>query len=180
MLVTLISFIIVIGVLTLVHEFGHFITARRSGIVVDEFALGMGPMLFNRTVGETRYQVNLFPIGGYVKIAGMDGEEEDRANGFNSKPLSRRMMVIIAGSVMNLFLAALVFIILGMVGGRPVGVLSVVDRVIAGLSCISRSRPISPPRTTAANKRMITDRSDSTNKSVPSQYGLDLHSCICQ
>ncbi len=131
MLITLISFIIVIGVLTLVHEFGHFITARRSGIVVDEFALGMGPMLFNRTVGETRYQVNLFPIGGYVKIAGMDGEEDDRANGFNSKPLSRRMMVIVAGSVMNLLLAALVFIILGMVGGRPVGVLPVVDRVIA-------------------------------------------------
>ena len=130
-MVTLISFVIVIGVLTLVHEFGHFITAKRSGMVVDEFALGMGPMLFNRTVGETRYQVNLFPIGGYVKIAGMDGEDDDRANGFNSKPLFQRMTVIVAGSVMNLLLAALVFILLGMIGGRAVGVIPVVDRVIA-------------------------------------------------
>ncbi|MDO8564869.1 MAG: RIP metalloprotease RseP [bacterium] len=73
---TIILFFIILGALIFVHELGHFLVAKRAGIRVDEFALGFPPRLFSKTVGETKYSLNLIPFGGYVKIYGEDGDED--------------------------------------------------------------------------------------------------------
>lgn len=102
--------LLVFSVLIFVHEMGHFIAAKRSGIKVNEFAMGMGPVLFQRQKGETMYSVRWFPIGGYCAMEGDDEDSED-AHAFGRAPLWKRMTVILAGSAMNLLLG---LIILGM------------------------------------------------------------------
>ena len=74
---TILAAIFVFGVLITVHEFGHFITAKMTGMRVDEFAIGFGPNIFQKKVGETLYSLRIIPLGGYNKIAGMDPEEPD-------------------------------------------------------------------------------------------------------
>ena len=86
-----------------VHEFGHFITAKLCGIKVNEFALGMGPKILKIQGKETLYSLRLFPIGGFCAIEGEDGDSEDERS-FNKKPVWQRMIVIIAGAVMNIIL----------------------------------------------------------------------------
>lgn len=102
--------LLIFGILVLVHELGHFIAAKRSGIKVNEFAMGMGPVLFKRQKGETLYSLRLFPIGGFCAMEGDDEVSED-ARSFGQAPLLKRMLVIVAGSAMNLLLG---LIILGM------------------------------------------------------------------
>ena len=85
------------------HEFGHFITAKKSGIKVNEFALGMGPKLFSFTKGETTYSFRLFPIGGYCAMEGED-EDSDNPRAFNNAKIWKRMIVIVAGAFMNILL----------------------------------------------------------------------------
>ncbi|PNU01094.1 RIP metalloprotease RseP [Clostridium thermosuccinogenes] len=98
--------VIALSFLILVHEFGHFIAAKLSGIKVEEFSLFMGPKLFGIQRGETMYSVRLVPLGGYVK---MEGEEEasDDERAFNKKPIPVRMAVIFAGPLMNLLIAVI-------------------------------------------------------------------------
>lgn len=85
------------------HEFGHFITAKKSGVKVNEFSLGMGPKIFGFTKGETDYSLRLLPIGGYCA---MEGEDEDSADprAINNAKVWKRMIIIIAGAVMNIIL----------------------------------------------------------------------------
>ena len=92
-----------------VHEFGHFITAKLTGMRVDEFAVGFGPKIYQTTEGETQYSLRLIPLGGYNKIAGMDPDEEPTPDGFTSKPIFSRMLVILAGPIMNFILPVLLF-----------------------------------------------------------------------
>jgi len=68
--VNLIGFIFVLGLVILIHELGHFLLAKRAGILCHEFALGMGPIIYSKKIGETRYSIRAFPIGGYVSMAG--------------------------------------------------------------------------------------------------------------
>lgn len=110
--------LIVIGVLLFeliifIHEFGHFIAAKKSGVRVNEFALGMGPRLFGFTKGETTYSFRLFPIGGYCA---MEGEDEDSENprAFNNAKVWKRMIIIIAGATMNILLG-LVFMFITLI-----------------------------------------------------------------
>ncbi|MGF7186011.1 regulator of sigma E protease [Desulfitispora alkaliphila] len=111
------SAIFVFGLLIFVHELGHFLAAKRVGIKVEEFSIFMGPKLINKKVGETLYTLRLLPIGGYCKMAGMDGEEDTSGKGFNSKSVPQRMVVIAAGSVMNFLLAIVLFtLIYGFIG----------------------------------------------------------------
>ena len=93
-----------------IHELGHFITAKKSGIKVNEFALGMGPKLFSFTKGETTYSLRAFPIGGFCA---MEGEDEDSENprAFNNAKVWKRMIVIIAGAVMNIILGLVLMFI---------------------------------------------------------------------
>lgn len=85
------------------HEFGHFITAKLSGVKVNEFALGMGPRLFGFKKGETEYSFRLLPIGGYCSMEGED-EDSDEPRSFNNAKIWKRMIIIIAGAVMNIIL----------------------------------------------------------------------------
>ena len=105
--------LIIIGVLLFefiifAHEFGHFITAKRSGVQVNEFALGMGPKLFGFKKGETQYSLRLFPIGGYCAMEGEDSES-DNPRAFVNAKVWKRMIIIVAGAFMN-FVVGLLFV----------------------------------------------------------------------
>jgi regulator of sigma E protease len=110
-------FLVVIGILVLVHELGHFLAAKLFGMRVDRFSIGFPPRAFGKQIGETDYCVSWIPIGGYVKIAGMVDEsfdtefmnEDPKPWEFRSKPIWQRMIVICAGVAMNILLAVLVF-----------------------------------------------------------------------
>ena len=108
--------LILIGVLLFeliifIHEFGHFITAKKSGIKVNEFSLGMGPKIFSFGKGETKYSLRLFPIGGYCAMEGED-EETPEPRAFNNAKIWKRMIVIIAGAVMNIILGLLLMFVI--------------------------------------------------------------------
>lgn len=93
-----------------VHEGGHFIAAKKSGIKVNEFALGMGPKLFSFTKGETTYSLRIFPIGGYCAMEGED-EESENPRAFNNAKIWKRMIVIVAGAFMNIMLGLVLMLI---------------------------------------------------------------------
>jgi regulator of sigma E protease len=120
---TVILFLIVLAVLIFVHELGHFLVARAWGIRVDEFALGFGPKLWSKQIGETRYALNLVPFGGYVKIFGENPDDEsisgpDSARSFVNKPKWQQVSVLVAGVIFNFIFAWLV-IILAFTAGVP-------------------------------------------------------------
>ena len=107
--------LVVIGVLLFIfiifaHEFGHFITAKRSGVQVNEFSLGMGPKLFSFKKGETQYSLRLLPLGGYCA---MEGEDEESANprAFTNAKVWKRMIIIVAGAVMNIVVGFLLMFV---------------------------------------------------------------------
>lgn len=102
--------------LILFHEFGHFIVAKLSGIKVNEFAVGMGPLIFSKKKGETQYSFRLIPIGGYCAMEGEDEESSDPRS-FDGAPAYKRFLTILAGPVSNLILASLVFSLVGFVAG---------------------------------------------------------------
>lgn len=124
---TIVVFVIILGLLILVHEIGHFVTAKRAGVKVEEFGLGYPPRIFGIKKGETIYSLNLFPIGGFVKIAGENGPESDDKKGedkraFYKQPISKRAVILTAGVAMNFLLACL---LLGI--GHWIGLPSIVD-----------------------------------------------------
>ena len=122
---TILAFIGVLVVLVLVHEFGHFIVAKRAGITVQEFGVGFPPRIGSVVWHGTRYSVNWIPLGGFVKMLGEDGESEadklrhrglseaavDKAmaGAFNRRPIWVRLAVLFAGVAMNFLLASLLF-----------------------------------------------------------------------
>jgi regulator of sigma E protease len=119
-------FVIILLVLVLVHEFGHFFTAKRFGIRVDEFGFGFPPKLFGIKKGETEYTFNLLPIGGFVKIFGENPDEEnmngpDASRSFVNKPKYQQAIVLFAGIFANFLLAWLLFSI-GFMSGLPISV----------------------------------------------------------
>ena len=100
--------ILMFGVLILVHEWGHFITAKKLGVQVNEFSMGMGPVLWKRQKGETQYSLRAFPIGGFCAMEGED-EENDNPRAFHSVSWWRRAVILAAGSFMN-FVAGFVMV----------------------------------------------------------------------
>ena len=98
------------------HEFGHFIVAKKSGIKVNEFAVGMGPLIYSKEKGETTYSFRLVPIGGYCAMEGEDDESNDPRS-FDNAPAFKRFLTILAGPVANLIIAVLVFTIVGGISG---------------------------------------------------------------
>jgi regulator of sigma E protease len=115
----IITFFVILFVLVIVHELGHFIFAKLTGIQVDEFAFGFPPRLFSKKIGETLYSFNLIPLGGYVKIFGENGDsphltspnlgEEQNNNSFASKSPLARIIVLIAGVLFNIIAAIFLF-----------------------------------------------------------------------
>lgn len=118
---TLLATIFVFGLLITSHELGHFVTAKLSGIKVLEFAIGMGPKIFGFKKGETSYSLRLFPIGGYVKMLGEEGDSNDPRAFCNQNPW-KRLIVIIAGAFMNFVIAIILFAIIAYNAGvvRPI------------------------------------------------------------
>jgi len=115
-MLTAISFIVVFAMLVFFHEFGHFAVAKWNGILVHEFSIGMGPLIFSRQKGETLYSLRAFPIGGYVKMEG-ENEESENPRAFSQKNPFARLSVIFAGPFMNFILSTVLFIVLFMVVG---------------------------------------------------------------
>lgn len=103
--------ILVFGIIIAVHEFGHFIVAKRCGIKVNEFAIGMGPAIFKKQKGETLYSLRIFPVGGYCAMEGEDAESQDN-RAFNNKPILQRIAVLVAGAVMNILLGFIIVVIM--------------------------------------------------------------------
>jgi regulator of sigma E protease len=112
-LTTIIATAIVLGILVFVHELGHFILAKRLGVAVLKFSLGFGPKLIGKKIGETEYQIAVFPLGGFVKPLGEDPheelKEEDRHRSLWAQPIWKRALIIGAGPFFNFFLAAALF-----------------------------------------------------------------------
>lgn len=105
MVSSLIVTVILIGVLVIAHEFGHFIVAKKSGIWVQEFAIGMGPKLFSRMIGDTEYSIRALPFGGFCRMEGETDEGEFGPNSFLNKSAGVRLAVMAAGPFMNFLLA---------------------------------------------------------------------------
>ncbi len=119
---SILIFLVVLFVLILVHEWGHYIAAKKTGMRVDEFGIGFPPTIWRRQVGETMYMLNALPIGGYVKILGEDGDaeqslsESDKRRTFSARPRWAQAIVLSAGVFMNVVLAWFLLIVVAMLG----------------------------------------------------------------
>ncbi len=123
MLTTILATVIVLGILVFVHELGHFLLAKKLGVAVLKFSLGFGPKLIGKKIGETEYQIAVFPLGGFVKPLGEDPQEEvkeeERHRSLWAQPVWKRALIIGAGPFFNFFLAALFFSIVNLISGIP-------------------------------------------------------------
>ena len=109
MLISILAPLVMFGIIVLVHEGGHFVCAKLTGMRVDEFAIGFGPVIWSKKRGETLYSLRLIPLGGFNKIAGMEPGTENDPGSFASRPVWARLLVISAGSLMNILLAFFIF-----------------------------------------------------------------------
>jgi regulator of sigma E protease len=174
-LISLIATIVILGVLIFVHELGHFATAKWMDIEVPRFSIGLGPKMVGFTRGETEYVIAWLPLGGYVRMAGMDdmealeGGEHDatvarsRGRDFESKSLAARALVISAGVIMNVLFAWLLFAVIGMVWGvrqaPPPVVGDVAEAALTDETAALMQVPIGS-RITAINGDPVRDWSD--------------------
>ncbi len=109
---TLLIFLIILSILVIIHEFGHFIVAKRNGVAVEEFGLGIPPRIYGKKIGGTVYSINLLPFGGFVKLLGEDSDDPKLAQ--NSKSLMsktpwQKSKILLAGVFMNFILAVFLY-----------------------------------------------------------------------
>ena len=123
-MLTFILFILILSILVLIHEFGHFYAAKRAGVRVDEFGFGLPPKLFGKKYGETEYTLNVLPFGGFVKLFGEDDMNEDSIESashdprnFLSKTPLQRISILAAGIFMNTILAMFLYYVFFMFTG---------------------------------------------------------------
>lgn len=127
-MLTIIAFIFVFSILIFFHEFGHFVAAKLFGVKVYKFAFGFGPRILGFTKNQTEYIVSLIPLGGYVKMAGEMGQEEDKKTSvgvpeeqrFDNKSLGIRALIVALGPFMNIVTAIVIFSLIFFVDGIPV------------------------------------------------------------
>ena len=139
-----------------IHEMGHLLAAKWSGIGVSEFSVGMGPKLTGFLYGDTQYNLRLFPLGGFVKLAGLDDADDqfDETMFFQNRPLLHRIITISAGSIMNVFLGFVIFVGIVMMVGVPM-TSSVIDTVVDGSPASKILQP--GDRLTGINGNTIDD-----------------------
>ena len=172
MITTAVATIFVFGMLVFVHELGHFITAKMTGMRVTEFAIGFGPKLLWKHWGETEYSLRIIPLGGYNKIDGMDPEEEQDERSFSSKPVWARALVISAGSVMNFLLPVILFVMVFLSNGiESVSDQPVVGSLIAGKPAIQSGlapgdRILSVNGSTVETWRQVVEKIRATKDSL--------------
>lgn len=131
----IIPLVILLGLLIFVHELGHFLVAKYYGVRVEVFSLGFGKKFFTYKRGDTEYCLSIVPFGGYVKMFGDDPtaevSSEDRKYSFLHKPVGQRIAIVLAGPLMNLFFAALLFFVIAVVGEQ------VISPIVGDLSVTS-------------------------------------------
>lgn len=118
-MVSILSAIVVLGVLILVHEFGHYVVARIINVKVLKFSLGFGPKIFGIKGKETEYLVSAVPLGGYVKLYGEESEEdvlEEPQRAFSKQTPFKKIAIVVAGPLFNFFFAILIFILFNFFG----------------------------------------------------------------
>jgi regulator of sigma E protease len=138
-MVTILAFVLTLGVLIVVHEWGHYRVAVACGVRLLRFSIGFGPVVWARKKGETEYSLSAIPMGGYVKMMGDDenpleggkGATIDPRKAFNAKPLAARFLIVFAGPAMNFVLAVVIAALMFMLVGRPVAPAQV-GRVVEG------------------------------------------------
>jgi len=161
-------FILVLSVLILVHELGHFLVARRAGIMVEEFGFGLPPRLFGKKIGKTLYSVNVLPFGGFVRLHGEIEEQgiTDTKGAFLYKSKKARALVVIAGVVMNFLLAIVAFSLVYSFSGIPrdTGKVKVID-VSAG-SPAQVAGIVVGDVITKVGKEKVTSSDDFVNKAT--------------
>ena len=110
----IVVFVVILSFLVMLHEFGHFIAAKRSGIGVEEFGFGLPPRIWGKNINGTIYSINWLPFGGFVRLVGEDSTDEEisNKNSFQTKSLFVRIRVVLAGVFMNFVLAVVLFYIL--------------------------------------------------------------------
>lgn len=115
------AIIFTFGIVVFFHEFGHFIAAKKSGVTVEKFSLGFGPEIIGFTKGGTRYLISLIPLGGYLKMAGENPEDERKGepDEFLSQKWYKKILIVFSGPVMNFVLAVLLFSLVVFVWGLP-------------------------------------------------------------
>lgn len=131
MIETIIIFLVLLSVLVLVHELGHFFTARWIGAKVEEFGIGFPPRAASFVRKGIRYSLNWIPIGGFVKIKGESGEDRSDSDSFASKPIWKRFIVLFAGVFMNFILAAVLFAV-----GFGVGIPHIIDEGLSNQAIV--------------------------------------------
>ncbi len=124
---TILSFILVLGLLIFVHELGHFLFAKLFGVRVLKFSLGFGPKIAGKTIGETEYVISAFPLGGFVKMFGENPDEQDipqeeREVSFAHKSVAQRFFIVFAGPLFNLLFAIFLFFMVFVFVGVPTAV----------------------------------------------------------
>ena len=133
-LIDILAFVIVVSIIVVFHEFGHFIVAKMLGVKVENFSLGFGPKLISKKIGETEYAVSALPLGGYVKLLGEDPEEElspeDEKRSFSKLSPFKKFLIVFFGPVFN-FVLALVILTIIFSAGKPI-LKSVVGKVMKG------------------------------------------------
>jgi regulator of sigma E protease len=136
-MIYILAFLWVLGILIFIHEFGHFLVAKLSGVKVLKFSLGFGPKLIGTKIGETEYQISAFPLGGYVKPLGDNPREKvpkgEKTRAFIHQSVPKRMAIILAGPLANFLLAIVIFALLYSVMGIPQSP-PVVGKVVEGSS----------------------------------------------
>lgn len=120
MLITIVATVIVLGILIFVHELGHFILGKKLGVKILKFSLGFGPKLIGKKIGETEYQIAVFPLGGFVKPLGEDPHEEVKTEEYHrsywAQPIWKRTLIVVAGPFFNFFLAIVLFSTINLFG----------------------------------------------------------------
>lgn len=128
-MVSIIIFVVILSVLVMLHELGHFLMAKHAGIGVEEFGFGLPPRIWGKKIGETIYSVNWLPFGGFVRLVGEDPTDAKKhaKNSYFNKPIGQRMSVVVAGVVANLVLAVLIFYIVIFALGSKVSLPLIVE-----------------------------------------------------
>lgn len=177
---SILIFVIILLVLVVSHEFGHFIVAKINKIRVDEFSFGFPPKLFGKKIGETTYNFNLLPLGGYVKIYGENPDEEsmngaDKDRSFVNKPRYVQAMVLLAGVVMNFLVAWLLFSV-GFMSGLPTSLSAVPNGAIVEdqaltITSVMKNSPSEKSGIKTGDKIIMLETNDDSTLLLSSELG---------
>ncbi|MEA2103114.1 MAG: RIP metalloprotease RseP [Candidatus Cloacimonadota bacterium] len=144
-MITILAFILLLGILVIVHESGHFIAARMCGVQVEKFSFGFGPKIFAKTVGETEYRISLIPLGGYVKMLGENPEEQendlDSGKTFSGKKWWQKVFIAFNGPFFNLLLAIIILSLTYMIGLKTYDLQPIVGNVSSSQTDLHQLKP---------------------------------------